>query len=157
MTLHTKTAYSVAIYDNSIYWNIDILIKNMHNEDREEIEEIVKLINNSVDENTFILVEGKSDIEALREAGIKAKIYTLYDFYKLADSFSLRHASRVVVLLDLDREGELILRRLKNKYSNTVKFDEFLRKRLRTTDRYKRGLRTIYQLFTVTNRGIKDV
>ncbi|MEM2374147.1 MAG: hypothetical protein QXI11_06855, partial [Thermoproteota archaeon] len=109
--------------------------------------------NSSIDNNTLILVEGVTDLRALQEAGINAKIFTLFDFYKWMDSEQHGKAFRVIAMLDLDREGESTLRKLKNKYSNIVNFDELPRKKLRMTNRYKKGLRTIYQLFNVSNKG----
>jgi len=129
----------------------------MHNSEEEEIREVVETINKCIDGRTLILVEGVTDIRVLREAGVNAEIYTLYEFYKFVETLTKNQALRVIAMLDLDREGESILRKLKEKYSNIVKFDESLRKKLRMTSRYKRGLRTIYQLFSATGMGSENV
>lgn len=129
----------------------------MRSSEEEEIREVVEIINNSIDNHTLVLVEGVTDIRALREAGITAKIYTLFEFYKLVESEQRSQAIKVIAMLDLDREGESTLRKLRNKYSNIVKFDEFPRKKLRMTNRYKRGLRTIYQLFNMSSRVSENV
>jgi|YelNatPaOPRAMG01_1025707.scaffolds.fasta_scaffold144060_2 5S rRNA maturation endonuclease (ribonuclease M5) len=132
-------------------------MQNMHNSEEEEIREVVETINKCIDGRTLILVEGVTDIRVLREAGVNAEIYTLYEFYKFVETLTKNQALRVIAMLDLDREGESILRKLKEKYSNIVKFDESLRKKLRMTSRYKRGLRTIYQLFSATGMGSENV
>jgi len=132
-------------------------MQNMRNSETEEIREVVELINKSVDRDTLILVEGVTDIKALKDAGIEAEIFTLYEFYKLMETQPTTHALKVIAMLDLDREGESMLKKLKEKYSTFVKFDEFPRKMLRMTNRYKRGLRTIYQLFSVSSMGSEDV
>jgi 5S rRNA maturation endonuclease (ribonuclease M5) len=129
----------------------------MRNSEEEEIREVVETINKCIDGRTLILVEGVTDIRVLREAGVNAEIYTLYEFYKFVETLTKNQALRVIAMLDLDREGESILRKLKEKYSNIVKFDESLRKKLRMTSRYKRGLRTIYQLFSATGMGSENV
>jgi len=51
------------------------------------------------------------------------------------------------VLLDLDREGEAITRRLRAVLEGRVVLDESVRVMLRSTRRYKKGARTIHQLF----------
>jgi 5S rRNA maturation endonuclease (ribonuclease M5) len=132
-------------------------MQNMRNSEEEEIREVVETINKCIDGRTLILVEGVTDIRVLREAGVNAEIYTLYEFYKFVETLTKNQALRVIAMLDLDREGESILRKLKEKYSNIVKFDESLRKKLRMTSRYKRGLRTIYQLFSATGMGSENV
>jgi 5S rRNA maturation endonuclease (ribonuclease M5) len=129
----------------------------MRNYEEEELREVVETINRCIDRHTLILVEGVTDIRVLREAGVNAEICTLYEFYKFVETLTKNKALRVIAMLDLDREGESILRRLKEKYSNIVKFDEFPRKRLRMTSRYKRGLRTIYQLFSASGMGSENV
>ncbi len=129
----------------------------MRNCEEEEIREVVETINKCIDRHTLILVEGVTDIRVLREAGVNAEIYTLYEFYKFVETSTKNQKLRVIAMLDLDREGESMLRKLKEKYSNTVKFDEFPRKRLRMTSRYKRGLRTIYQLFSASSMGSENV
>ncbi len=129
----------------------------MRNCEEEEIREVVETINKCIDKHTLILVEGATDIQALREAGVNAEIYTLYEFHKLVKTSTKSQALRVIAMLDLDKEGESILRKLKAKYSSTVKFDEFPRKKLKMTSRYKRGLRTIYQLFCTSNVGNQNV
>jgi 5S rRNA maturation endonuclease (ribonuclease M5) len=55
--------------------------------------------------------------------------------------------ARVIVLLDLDREGERLTWWLRARLPNTVRLDLSLRERIRRSQRFKRGRRTIQQIF----------
>ncbi|MEM0482635.1 MAG: hypothetical protein QXM16_07115 [Nitrososphaerota archaeon] len=113
--------------------------------ENEEIEEIIRYINEECDRGADVLVEGVSDREALMMRGVKGRILTLHDLYKAVKNDV--GGLRLITLLDLDREGENILRRLEERFSNLLSLDNTARMRLRKTQKYKRGLRTIHQIF----------
>ncbi|MEM2814321.1 MAG: hypothetical protein QW059_00250 [Nitrososphaerota archaeon] len=120
-------------------------MKILRSSEEEEMKEIVRYLNESCDEGAVILVEGVSDRKALLERGVKGKIITLHEF--LRNFKTDIKGLKLITLLDLDREGENILRRIEEKYSTLLRLDNSARMRLRMTQRYKRGLRTIHQIF----------
>lgn len=116
-------------------------------EEREELCDVVSLLNDVCRDGAILLVEGMSDAEALREAGISGQVVTLDRFRQAVVRGAI--SGTVVALLDLDREGEATMRRLKAMLEGRVTLDGSVRERLRATRRYKRGARTIQQLFAV--------
>lgn len=113
--------------------------------DDEELTEIVQYINEKCNEGAAVLVEGESDREALTGRGVVGEILTLHELLRRLEFGD--GELRVLALLDLDREGERILRWLENKATSYLKLDTTVRTRLRRTERYRRGLRTVHQIF----------
>lgn len=120
-------------------------MKVLRGREDEEIEEIVRYINEECDRGAGILVEGVSDREALLLRGVRGRILTLHELYRVVKNEVC--GLRLITLLDLDREGESILRRLEERFSNLLTLDHGARMRLRKTLKYRRGLRTIHQIF----------
>ncbi|MCS7146418.1 MAG: hypothetical protein RMJ28_01085 [Nitrososphaerota archaeon] len=114
-------------------------------DENEELEEIVRYINEKCSEGAAVLVEGVSDREALSGRGVRGKIFTLHEFLKIVEFDALN--MELIALLDLDREGERILRWLEGRTSHSLKLDYSTRMKLRKTQRYRRGLRTVHQIF----------
>lgn len=114
--------------------------------EEEEIGEIVRIINEECEAGAAVVVEGETDREALVERGVAAKILTLRELMLRAEHGLLEDA-RVIVLLDLDREGERLTWWLRARLPNTVRLDLSLRERIRRSQRFKRGRRTIQQIF----------
>jgi 5S rRNA maturation endonuclease (ribonuclease M5) len=114
--------------------------------EEEEIGEIVRIINEVCEAGAAVVVEGETDREALVERGVAAKILTLRELMLRAEHGLLEDA-RVIVLLDLDREGERLTWWLRARLPNTVRLDFSLRERIRRSQRFKRGRRTIQQIF----------
>jgi 5S rRNA maturation endonuclease (ribonuclease M5) len=114
--------------------------------EEEEIGEIVRIIKEECEAGAAVVVEGETDREALVERGVAAKILTLRELMLRAEHGLLEDA-RVIVLLDLDREGERLTWWLRARLPNTVRLDLSLRERIRRSQRFKRGRRTIQQIF----------
>jgi len=53
-----------------------------------------------------IIVEGKRDEEALREIGVRGEVIVFQSLRKLGEELSRRECRRVILLFDLDSEGE---------------------------------------------------
>lgn len=92
----------------------------------ERIEELREL---SLD--VPIIVEGKKDEGALRAIGVKGEIFRIstgMPLFKFCENISDRY-SEVIILTDLDKEGERIFRKLKNYLLHKgVKINETFRK-----------------------------
>ncbi|MEN3047358.1 MAG: hypothetical protein ABDH63_01055 [Candidatus Caldarchaeales archaeon] len=109
-----------------------------------EWSEIQALVDELNQLGKAVLVEGRTDAEALRSAGVKCEVLTLSEFDEQVVRGEL---SEVVVLTDLDREGEAHLRRLTRRHGGSVKLLTGQRERLRRTLRYRRGMRSVSELF----------
>lgn len=109
-----------------------------------EWSEIVALVEELNQLGNAVLVEGRTDAEALMSAGVKCRVLTLSEF---EERVARGEASEVVVLTDLDREGEAHLRRLTRRFGGSVKLLTGPRERLRRTSRYRRGMRSVSELF----------
>lgn len=120
-------------------------MKILRGREDEEIEEIIRYINEECDRGAGILVEGVSDREALLMRGVRGRILTLHELYRAVKNDL--GGLRLITLLDLDREGESILKRLEERFSSLLRLDHTARLRLRKTLKYRRGLRTIHQIF----------
>ncbi|GBC70906.1 hypothetical protein HRbin02_00679 [Candidatus Calditenuaceae archaeon HR02] len=120
-------------------------MKGFRDREDEEIDEIIRYINEECNRGAGILVEGVSDREALLTRGVRGRILTLHELYGVVKNDV--GGLRLITLLDLDREGESILRRLEARFSNFLRLDHSARMRLRKTMKYRRGLRTIHQIF----------
>lgn len=114
-------------------------------DEEQEIQEIIQLLNEECSSGATILVEGVSDRNTLVESGVKGTIYTLNELLRLVENGL--DGARVIPLLDLDKEGENILGWLSERFAANILLDRSLRGRLRKTRRYKRGLRSIHQIF----------
>ncbi len=73
----------------------------------EDLEKLKFLIENLAKEasSTPIIVEGYKDAEALRELGVRGRIFVLKSARKLRRYLEERGNRRVILLLDLDSEG----------------------------------------------------
>lgn len=81
-----------------------------------EIKEFIDQINSESTEESLILVEGKKDIEALSYLGICGNIRTYHNFKnttELVDHFRRNH-KKLILLLDSDRSGEIMKRKICN-------------------------------------------
>ncbi len=92
----------------------------------ERIEDLKEL---SVD--VPIIVEGKKDVNALRAIGIKGEIFRLstgLPLFKFCEDIAGQYSS-VIILTDLDKEGEKLLKKLRNYLMEKgVKINETFRK-----------------------------
>lgn len=73
-------------------------------------EEILELVQQIIDGERLVIVEGKKDKKALEELGVE-KIMVLDAQHKLAEKIN---EAEVVLLVDLDKEGRKIYGKLKD-------------------------------------------
>ena len=92
----------------------------------ERIEDLKEL-----SEDVPIIVEGKKDVNALRAIGIKGEIFRIstgLPLFKFCEDIAARYSS-VIILTDLDKEGERLLKKLRNYLMEKgVKINETFRK-----------------------------
>ncbi len=78
-----------------------------------------------------VIVEGKKDESALRAIGVKGKIFRISSgmpLFKFCEDISERYSS-VIILTDLDKEGERLFKKLRNYLVQMgVKINETFRK-----------------------------
>jgi 2,5-diamino-6-(ribosylamino)-4(3H)-pyrimidinone 5'-phosphate reductase len=92
-------------------------------EKEEKIQLILEYLAEESAKGTPIIVEGKKDVEALKALGIKGRIIaaktggkTLLDVISEAEECGVRE---VILLLDFDRRGRELTRRLKQRFEKT--------------------------------------
>ena len=100
----------------------------------ERIEELRATLDELAEANLTkpILVEGKRDVEALRELGCLGEILVLHagdHIIEVADRIARTHRE-VVLLTDWDRKGGQLARLVQDNLRGRVKLDTELRKRL---------------------------
>jgi len=98
-----------------------------------------------------IIVEGKRDEEGLRRAGVKGEIIQVKSIRGLRRLFEKRGVRRVILLPDLDSEGERLTKILIQSLEGVVgEIDLSYRKRLMEFKRY--GLIEMESLDKLLNR-----
>ena len=68
-----------------------------------------------------IIVEGERDAESLRRLGVLGEIITIKSIRGLRRRFEREDVREVILLLDLDREGEHVLKLVKKSLEGVVK------------------------------------
>ena len=76
--------------------------------------QIQALIQDIIDQDLLVIVEGKKDKHALKELGI-TRIITFCALHKLLEKVA--HEKQVVVLTDLDKEGKHSYGKIKDLFS----------------------------------------
>ncbi|MEM2987362.1 MAG: hypothetical protein QXV60_04615 [Nitrososphaerota archaeon] len=76
------------------------------------IDSLMKIINDLNKEEAILVVEGKKDIEALRNFGFKGKIL---EYRQLLESLHKEeYVKKFILLVDFDQEGRKICKKLYN-------------------------------------------
>jgi len=84
-----------------------------------EINEFVNQINSEPVQESLILVEGKKDLEALSYLGCNGNIRMYHNFKNpidVVDKFRDKY-KKLIILLDLDRTGEIMTKKIYNMLS----------------------------------------
>jgi len=84
-----------------------------------EINEFVNQINSESVQESLILVEGKRDLEALSYLGCNGNIRMYHNFKNpidVVDKFRDKY-KKLIILLDLDRTGEIMTKKICNMLS----------------------------------------
>lgn len=72
----------------------------------EELVEIVNKLAKELEEDSLVIVEGEKDLNALRSLGVKGAIIIYRSREDLLEKINMLKPSHVVLLLDMDYEGE---------------------------------------------------
>jgi len=87
----------------------------------DEFSRIVEALVKESASGVPIIVEGARDERALRRMGVKGEIVVLRSFKDLRETFEKRRLARVILLLDLDSEGERMILMAKKALEGVVK------------------------------------
>ncbi|HSA74559.1 MAG TPA: toprim domain-containing protein [Candidatus Nitrosocosmicus sp.] len=100
-----------------------------------EIKEFINQINNEPAHESLILVEGKRDREALAYLGCSGNVMMYHNFKNtidLIDKFRDNY-KKLIILLDLDRSGELMTKKICNILSHRYIDQKYRMRVLRIT------------------------
>lgn len=87
----------------------------------EEFAEILEKLKADSKSGIPIIVEGERDAESLRRLGVSGEIITVRSVKGLRRKFEREDVREVILLLDLDREGEHVLKLVKRTLEGVVK------------------------------------
>lgn len=92
----------------------------------------VQKLNDEIRNGAIIVVEGKRDAEALREIGLKGRIFKLCHNHSISHLVSESEKYRKVILLfDLDRKGRILTKKsIIMLEAKKIKVDLFFRRKL---------------------------
>ena len=103
----------------------------------EELASIVDKLSAESLNGIPIIVEGRRDEEGLRRAGVRGEIIQVKSIKGLRRFFEQRDVKRVILLLDLDSEGERLMKILIQSLEGVVgEIDLSYRRRLMEFKRY---------------------
>ncbi|MCD6260305.1 MAG: toprim domain-containing protein [Thaumarchaeota archaeon] len=103
----------------------------------EELASIVDKLSAESLNGVPIVVEGRRDKEGLRRAGVRGEIIQVKSIKGLRRFFEQRDVKRVILLLDLDSEGERLMKTLIQSLEGVVgEIDLSYRRRLMEFKRY---------------------
>ena len=103
----------------------------------EELASIVDKLSAESLNGVPIVVEGRRDEEGLRRAGVRGEIIQVKSVKGLRRFFEQRDVRRVILLLDLDSEGERLMKTLIQSLEGVVgEIDLSYRRRLMEFKRY---------------------
>lgn len=97
-------------------------------EKEEKILQVLDALKEESAKGTPIVVEGKKDVEALRKLGIEGKIVSAKtggkSFLDLVSEIEKANAEKTILLLDFDRRGKELTKKLKQHMDKTgIKLD----------------------------------
>lgn len=125
----------------------------------EKIEEVLSELK-TLNADTPVIVEGESDIKALRELGLKGEIIQInrgQPLFNFCEEIAKKHA-KVVILTDWDRKGGHLCKLLRESLkANDVQFNTEIRAKL--AGYCKKETKDVEGLFGCVNRlknGIKN-
>lgn len=84
--------------------------------DQDEVQRLqrfVNMLNEESSNGAVIVVEGKRDVNALASIGFKGNVVTLNSFRGITSLVdSLERESKVILMLDMDRKGKYLTRKI---------------------------------------------
>ena len=103
----------------------------------EELTNIIDKLSTESLNGVPIIVEGKRDAEGLRRAGVRGEIIQVKSIKGLRRFFEQRDVKKVILLLDLDSEGEKLMKILIQSLEGVVgEIDLSYRRRLMEFKRF---------------------
>ncbi len=106
-------------------------MERVDEEEVEQIKDFIDMLNYESTNGAVVLVEGKRDSNALRALGFSGKITILNNHRGLSRVVDkLEHASKVILLLDMDSKGRYLTQRLLYMIANRKSVDLFYKRRL---------------------------
>ncbi|MCS7142090.1 MAG: hypothetical protein NZ888_07925 [Candidatus Nitrosocaldus sp.] len=96
-----------------------------------QIRSLIEMLNYESSNGAVVLVEGKRDSDALKALGFSGRVTMLNShrgLSRLVDS--LEHASKVILLLDMDSKGRYLTQRILCMIANRKSVDLFYKRRL---------------------------
>jgi len=106
--------------------------KRENSSEIEKLREIIFSLNNEIQNGALVIVEGPKDAMALKRVGLIGKPYLYSHNSDHVELFKLAvKASKVVILVDNDKEGKRICRKLVAELgSKGIKYDTWYRRQL---------------------------
>ncbi len=101
----------------------------------DELQDLVDKLNSS---NSVVVVEGKRDEHALRKIGFSGKIFQFHSFKGLAKfADKIPKKEKLVLLLDSDRKGRYLTKRIISQLQHRVAIDLTFRRKITLITRGK--------------------
>lgn len=96
----------------------------------EKLKEIVVSLNNEIENGALIIVEGPKDAKALKEIGVVGRPYLYSHNSDHVELFNKAiNATKVIILVDNDKEGKNICKKLISEFSSKgIRYDIWYRR-----------------------------
>jgi 5S rRNA maturation endonuclease (ribonuclease M5) len=95
----------------------------------DDVKNFVSLLNSKKD--SIVVVEGKRDSAALKKLGFYGKIFEFHSFKGLVKfTDSMDSYKQMILLLDLDRKGRYLTRRIISQLEHRIKIDLSFKRKL---------------------------
>ena len=79
----------------------------------QRLQKFVNMLNEESSNGAVVVVEGKRDVNALASIGFKGNVVTLNNFRGITSLVdSLERESKVILMLDMDRKGKYLTRKI---------------------------------------------
>ncbi|MEM2063168.1 MAG: hypothetical protein QXJ61_05915, partial [Candidatus Nitrosocaldus sp.] len=122
-------------------------VQHINEEEVWQVRKLVEMLNYESSNGAVVLVEGKRDNNALRALGFSGRIVMLNNHRGLSRVVdSLEHASKIILLLDMDSKGKYLTQRIIAMLTNRKSVDLFYKKRLMEITRGR--IRSIEELMS---------
>lgn len=98
-----------------------------------KLQEMMARLNYELGDGALIVVEGKRDSEVLRMLGLKGEPFVLCQSTVERLIMKCKGHTKVILMLDTDREGGRIAKRVSKALEKYVRVDDYSRRILRLT------------------------
>jgi len=104
-----------------------------YDESLAKLMEMIATLNSEVEDGALVVVEGKRDSEVLKMLGLKGEPFPLcQSSMERLMSRCVGH-SRVILMLDADREGERIAKRVRRALEKHIRVEDYSKRILHIT------------------------